>query len=77
MVDFKKLMNQPLMTEEERQQLWDEWYKGLPESERKIVDKARQQAGEQEFNPDDYVEENPYRNPNGHPDKLQQQAGEP
>jgi hypothetical protein len=36
-----------------------------------------QQAIEQEFNPDDYVEENPYKNPNGHPDKLRQQAGEP
>jgi hypothetical protein len=46
MVDFKKLMNQPPMTEKERQQLWDDWYKGLPESERKVVDKARQQAGE-------------------------------
>jgi hypothetical protein len=38
--------------------------------------KLRQQTDEPEFNPDDYVEENPYRNPNGHPDKLRQ-AGKP
>jgi hypothetical protein len=46
-------------------------------AEFRLRQELRQQAGEPEFNPDDYVEENPYRNPNGHPDKLRQQAGEP
>lgn len=40
-VDFKALMEKPPMTEEEHQKLWDDWYNGLPESERKKVDKMR------------------------------------
>ena len=44
MVDFKKLMEQPPMTEEERDKLWQDWYDGLPESEKKIVDKIRRQS---------------------------------
>jgi len=43
MVDFKKLMEQPPMTEEERDKLWQDWYDGLLESEKKIVDKIRRQ----------------------------------
>ena len=43
MVDYKKLMEQPPMTEEERDKLWKDWYDGLPESEKKIVDKIRRQ----------------------------------
>lgn len=41
MVDFKALMEKPPMTEEERQKLWDDWYNGLPEEERKKVDALR------------------------------------
>ena len=43
MVDFKKLMEQPPMTEEERDKLWQDWYDGLPESEKKIAHKIRRQ----------------------------------
>jgi hypothetical protein len=45
--------------------------------DKSTLQKDEQQASEQEFNPDDYVEENPYRNPNGHPDKLRQKANLP
>jgi hypothetical protein len=41
MVDFKKLMKKPPMTEEERRKFWQDWYDNLPESEKKIVDKQR------------------------------------
>jgi len=41
MVDFEALLNKPHMTEEERQKLWDDWYNGLPESEKRIVDRVR------------------------------------
>jgi hypothetical protein len=42
MVDFAALMKKPPMTEAERQKLWDDWYAGLPETERKKVDKMRE-----------------------------------
>ena len=42
MVDFEALMKKPPMTEEERQKLWSDWYAGLSESDRKIVDEARE-----------------------------------
>jgi hypothetical protein len=42
MVDFKKLMEQPPMTEEERQKLWDDWYNELPEIERRKVNRIRE-----------------------------------
>ena len=45
MVDFEKLMHKPPMTEDERKKLWDDWYAGLPESERKIVDRERKRLG--------------------------------
>jgi len=41
MVDFKKLMDKPPMTEDERQRLWDDWYNSLPPSEKDEVDKQR------------------------------------
>ena len=41
MVDFKALMNKPPMTDAEHDQLWKDWYNGLPESEKKVVDKLR------------------------------------
>jgi hypothetical protein len=43
MVDFEKLINQSPMTEEQRQKLWDDWYNGLPESEKRKVDKIRKE----------------------------------
>jgi hypothetical protein len=42
MIDYKELMNKLPMTEEERDKLWKDWYDGLPESEKKIVDKQRE-----------------------------------
>jgi hypothetical protein len=48
MVDFKKLINKPPMTEEERQKLWDDWYNGLPESEKRIVDRERKRRDNNE-----------------------------
>ncbi len=41
MVDFKKLMDKPPMTEEERERIWKDWYDALPEYEKKIVDRER------------------------------------
>jgi hypothetical protein len=45
MVDFKKLLEKPLMTEEEydrlHDKLWKDWYDGLSESDKKIVDNER------------------------------------
>jgi hypothetical protein len=41
MVDFKKLMEKPPMTEEERRKLWDDWYDGLSPAEKRIVDRER------------------------------------
>jgi hypothetical protein len=47
MVDFKELMKRPPMTEEEHDQLWKDWYDGLPESEKRVVDRQRKRdAGE-------------------------------
>jgi len=46
MVDFEALLKKPPMTEEDRQKLWDDWYNGLPESERKIVDRELKRIGE-------------------------------
>lgn len=47
MVDFKALLKKPPMSEEDRQKLWDDWYNGLSESERKTVDKEMRRIGEQ------------------------------
>lgn len=41
MVDFKALLEKPPMTDEEHDQLWKDWYDGLPASEKKIVDAER------------------------------------
>lgn len=46
MVDFKALLKKPPMSEEDRQKLWDDWYNGLSESERKTVDKERRRIGD-------------------------------
>ena len=47
MVDFEALLKKPPMSEEDRQKLWDDWYNGLSESERKIIDKEMKRIGEQ------------------------------
>jgi len=41
MVNFKELMNKPPMTDKERDQLYQDWYDNLSESEKKILDKER------------------------------------
>jgi hypothetical protein len=48
MVDFEELLKKPPMSEEDRQKLWDDWYNGLSEAERKTIDKEMKRIGEYE-----------------------------
>lgn len=46
MVDFKKLLNKPPMTDDEREQLWKDWYNNLPESEKKKLKRLDKRFGD-------------------------------